>query len=203
MNLNVRVELVTGGVDSTNQSVSLTELPHIIVATPGRLADLLRSTDLRLNKVKFFVMDEADRLLDRDDGDFTDDLATIIEKLPKSEKRQTLMYSATLSETITEAREQASTAPFFWQSEELAGKDDDIVIMPEKLEQKYVLVPEDVKDGYLIHLVKLLIEERLEEKEQIIIFSRTCKSVQVNGASFKENEFIFAEDGSLNFLKMS
>jgi len=181
VNLNVRVELVTGGVDSTNQSVSLTELPHIIVATPGRLADLLRSTDLRLNKVKFFVMDEADRLLDRDDGDFTDDLATIIEKLPSSEKRQTLMYSATLSETITEAREQASTAPFFWQSEELAGKDDDVVIMPEKLEQKYVLVPEDVKDGYLIHMVKLLIEERLEEKEQIIIFSRTCKSVQVLG----------------------
>jgi len=179
VNLNVRVELVTGGVDSTNQSVSLTELPHIIVATPGRLADLLRSTDLRLNKVKFFVMDEADRLLDRDDGDFTDDLATIIEKLPSSEKRQTLMYSATLSETITEARQQASTAPFFWQSEELAGKDDDVVIMPEKLEQKYVLVPEDVKDGYLIHMVKLLIEERLEEKEQIIIFSRTCKSVQV------------------------
>jgi len=181
VNLNVRVELVTGGVDSTNQSVSLTELPHIIVATPGRLADLLRSTDLRLNKVKFFVMDEADRLLDRDDGDFTDDLATIIEKLPSSEKRQTLMYSATLSETITEAREQASTAPFFWQSEELAGKTDDVVIMPEKLEQKYVLVPEDVKDGYLIHMVKLLIEERLEEKEQIIIFSRTCKSVQVLG----------------------
>ena len=182
VNLNVRVELVTGGVDSTNQSVSLTELPHIIVATPGRLADLLRSTDLRLNKVKFFVMDEADRLLDRDDGDFTDDLATIIEKLPSSEKRQTLMYSATLSETITEAREQASTAPFFWQSEELAGKTDDVVIMPEKLEQKYVLVPEDVKDGYLIHMVKLLIEERLEEKEQIIIFSRTCKSVQVRSS---------------------
>lgn len=181
INLNVRVELVTGGVDSTNQSVSLTELPHIIVATPGRLADLLRSTDLRLNKVKFFVMDEADRLLDRDDGDFTDDLATIIEKLPPSEKRQTLMYSATLSETISEAREQASTAPFFWQSEELAGKDNDVVIMPEKLEQKYVLVPEDVKDGYLIHMVKLLIEDTLDEKEQIIIFSRTCKSVQVLG----------------------
>ena len=54
--------------------------------------------------------------------------------------------------------------------------------MPEKLEQKYVLVPEDVKDGYLIHMVKLLIEERLEEKEQIIIFSRTCKSVQVRSS---------------------
>ena len=42
--VNVRVELITGGMDSTTQSVSLTQLPHIIVATPGRLADLLRST---------------------------------------------------------------------------------------------------------------------------------------------------------------
>ena len=85
--------------------------PHVIVATPGRLADLLRSTDLRLNKVKFFVMDEADRLLDRDDGDFTDDIAEIMAKLPPREKRQTLMYSATLSETIEEARSMATTGP--------------------------------------------------------------------------------------------
>ena len=51
-------------------------------------------------------MDEADRLLDREDGDFHDDLQVIIAKLPKS--RQTLMYSATLSETIAEARQHAS-----------------------------------------------------------------------------------------------
>jgi ATP-dependent RNA helicase DDX49/DBP8 len=82
----------------------LADLPHIIVATPGRLADLIGSTDLRLNKTQFLVLDEADRLLDRDDGDFHDDLQVIIEKLPK--ERQTLMFSATLSETIAEARQQ-------------------------------------------------------------------------------------------------
>ena len=49
-NLKVRVELVTGGQDQTKQSVLLSDLPHIIVATPGRLADLIKSTDLRLNK---------------------------------------------------------------------------------------------------------------------------------------------------------
>ena len=54
--------------------------------------------------MKFFVLDEADRLLDREDGDFGDDLAKIVEKLPTN--RQTLMYSATLSETIQEARAQ-------------------------------------------------------------------------------------------------
>jgi len=181
--VNVRVELITGGMDSTTQSVNLTQLPHIIVATPGRLADLLRSTDLSLNKVKFFVMDEADRLLDREDGDFTDDIGEIMAKLPPREKRQTLMYSATLSETIEEARSMATTEPFFWQSEELDKKntDEDVVIMPAKLEQKYIMVPEDVRDSYLVHLIKLLLEERLDEKEQIIVFSRTCKSVQVLG----------------------
>ena len=179
--INVRVELVTGGVDTTSQSMQLTELPHIIVATPGRLADLLRSTELRLNKVKYFVMDEADRLLDREHGDFTEDLSDIMAKLPSSEKRQTLMFSATLSETITEAREQAKTEPFFWQASELENRKDDTVIMPEKLEQKYVMLPEHVRDGYLIHLIKLFLEERLKDKEQIIVFSRTCKSVQVLG----------------------
>ena len=220
--VNVRVELVTGGMDSTAQSVSLTQLPHIIVATPGRLADLLRSTDLRLNKVKFFVMDEADRLLDREDGDFTADLGEIMEKLPPREKRQTLMFSATLSETITEARSCATQEPFFWwvwkklsvqkliiklrQSTELNEKSGDQVIMPAKLSQKYVMVPEDVRDSYLagiefnwtrpcsrafsifqsvnplkVHLIKLLLEEQLGEKEQIVVFSKTCKSVQVLG----------------------
>ena len=128
-------------------------------------------------------MDEADRLLDREDGDYHDDLQIIIQKLPKS--RQTLMYSATLSETIAEAREHASKEPFFWQSAELDEIKDknesqeEIVVMPETLEQKYVLLPEDVRDGYLVHLVKLLLEERMKENEQLIIFSKTCKSVQV------------------------
>jgi len=87
-------------------SLQLSDLPHIIVATPGRLADLIQTTDLRLNKIKFLVFDEADRLLDREDGDFHDDLKVIIDKLPK--ERQTLMFSATLSETISEAKEQAT-----------------------------------------------------------------------------------------------
>ena len=129
--------------------------------------------------MQFLVLDEADRLLDREDGDFHDDLETIIEKLPQT--RQTLMFSATLSETVEDARNQASKEPFFWRATGVDKKstDDDVVVMPDELEQKYVLVPEDVKDGYLVHLVKLLLEERMKETEQMIIFSKTCKSVQV------------------------
>ena len=53
--------------------------------------------------------------------------------------------------------------------------------MPENLEQKYVLVPEDIRDPYLVHMVKLLLEEKMAGNEQLIIFSKTCKSVQVIG----------------------
>lgn len=179
-NMNVRVELVTGGMDQNKQTLMLSEKPHVIVATPGRLAELLSSTNLRLNKVKFFVMDEADRLLDTEDGDFGEDLTKIVEKLP--ENRQTLMYSATLSQTIQQAQAQASKEPFFWQAEELDDAvDSNVVVMPETLEQKYVLVPEDIRDPYLVHMVKLLLEDKMAGNEQLIIFSKTCKSVQVLG----------------------
>ena len=53
--------------------------------------------------------------------------------------------------------------------------------MPENLEQRYVLVPEDIRDPYLVHMVKLLLEEKMAGNEQLIIFSKTCKSVQVIG----------------------
>jgi ATP-dependent RNA helicase DDX49/DBP8 len=76
----------------------------------------------------------------------------------------------------------ASKEPFFWQAEELDDAvDSNVVVMPENLEQKYVLVPEDIRDPYLVHMVKLLLEEKMAGNEQLIIFSKTCKSVQVIG----------------------
>ena len=80
---------------------------------------------------------------------------------------------------FSSSRGQCIVFPIYLKSTE-----SDIVVMPEKLEQKYVMVPEDVKDGYLIHMIKLLIEEKLDEKDQIVVFSRTCKSVQVRFKSF-------------------
>ena len=64
---------------------------------------------------------------------------------------------------------------------ELDEKETTTVVMPAQLEQKYVMVPEDVRDSYLVHMIKLLLEEKLDATAQIIVFSRTCKSVQVLG----------------------
>merc|ERR1712029_353256 len=63
--INIRVAVVVGGVDQVKQGRELQQKPHVVIATPGRLADLLESQDdLSLRQVKYLVLDEADRLLE-------------------------------------------------------------------------------------------------------------------------------------------
>lgn len=70
------------------QGSSLSEKPHVLVSTPGRLADHIDTgTELSLKKIRFLVLDEADRLLE---DNFGEQLATIFNILPK--KRQTLLF---------------------------------------------------------------------------------------------------------------
>ncbi|XP_063692517.1 probable ATP-dependent RNA helicase DDX49 [Bolinopsis microptera] len=105
--INIRVSTVIGGMDMLTQSMELSRSPHIVIATPGRLADHINSGDgLKLGKVKFLVLDEADRLLE---PCFESDLGTIFGSLPK--KRQTLLFSATLTDTIEQLKSMSATAP--------------------------------------------------------------------------------------------
>ena len=93
--LNLRDCVVVGGRDMVMQGKDLSKKPHIVIATPGRLADHLESCDtFSLKKIKFLVLDEADRLVD---GGFDGQLKTIFSSLPPSEQRQTFYFSATLS----------------------------------------------------------------------------------------------------------
>ena len=63
--MNLRQVVVTGGVDTIRQSLDLNERPHVVIATPGRLADHIRmNSTFSLSKVKYLVLDEADRLLE-------------------------------------------------------------------------------------------------------------------------------------------
>src|SRR5262249_24033798 len=74
---------------------------EILVATTGRLRDLVQSTALRLNQVEFLVLDEADRMLDMG---FINDIRKIVTKLPA--KSQTLFFSATMPKDIAELASQ-------------------------------------------------------------------------------------------------
>ncbi len=93
--LRLRVALIYGGVSQVNQVRNLKRGAHIIVATPGRLLDLMNQGHIALNYLKVFVLDEADQMLNMG---FLPDLKRIISKLP--EKRQSLFFSATLPPTI-------------------------------------------------------------------------------------------------------
>ncbi len=93
-------------------------MPHIIVATPGRLADLLKSGScpIRLNNVAFVVLDEADRLLD---ASMAPDLDVILAALPPAgPRRRTLLFSATITKSVSRIDDLALEHPFRWEATE-------------------------------------------------------------------------------------
>jgi ATP-dependent RNA helicase DDX49/DBP8 len=104
--LSLKLTTVLGGKSQVTQAVSLSHRPHIVVATPGRLADLIMSSsgdDLigGFKRCKFLVLDEADRLLE---ATFAEDLSICMDILPKaSQGRQTLLFTATITNDIREA----------------------------------------------------------------------------------------------------
>ncbi|OYW85186.1 hypothetical protein B7Z17_02765 [Candidatus Saccharibacteria bacterium 32-49-10] len=87
--------LVVGGTDINRQIRELKRGQHVIIGTPGRLRDLMNRGQIDLSKVACLVLDEADRMLDMG---FVNDIRSIIQDLP--EKRQTLFFSATITQSI-------------------------------------------------------------------------------------------------------
>jgi ATP-dependent RNA helicase RhlE len=95
--LGINTTLAIGGVPMGRQVRALMNGVDVLVATPGRLLDLVQSNALRLNQVGFLVLDEADRMLDMG---FIHDIRKIVAKLPT--ERQTLFFSATMPQQIAE-----------------------------------------------------------------------------------------------------
>ncbi|PWN95818.1 DEAD-domain-containing protein [Tilletiopsis washingtonensis] len=144
----LRVQLVQGGVDMMRQAHELAARPHIVVATPGRLADLLGNADAQvLGRCKFVVLDEADRLLT---PTFSDALAAIFAALPPAALRQTLLFSATLTPEI----EALATRPRGADERPLEVlKIEGSTTTPPQLEQLYIFVPSHMREPYLFHLL--------------------------------------------------
>ena len=100
---------VFGGMDYEKQKKQLTNAEvDIIVATPGRLLDFQRRGDLNLKKVEVMIIDEADRMLDMG---FIPDVRKIVYSTPNKDKRQTLLFSATLTREVTRLAEQWTRDP--------------------------------------------------------------------------------------------
>ena len=94
--LKLKSVVILGGVPAGAQMRALRNKPDIVVATPGRLLDLMSQGHVKLDQVEMLVLDEADRMLDMG---FVHDVRKIVGTLPK--KRQTMLFSATLSKEIT------------------------------------------------------------------------------------------------------
>uniref|UniRef100_A0A7N6F9P4 Probable ATP-dependent RNA helicase DDX49 n=1 Tax=Anabas testudineus TaxID=64144 RepID=A0A7N6F9P4_ANATE len=175
--LGLRDCIIVGGMDMVAQALELSNQPHVVVATPGRLADHIRSSNtFSMSRIKFLILDEADRLLEQGCTDFTKDLEVIMGILPA--KRQTLLFSATLTDTLQELKNIAMNKPFFWESKTRTV---------EELDQRYILTPEKVKDAYLIHLIQTFTDEH--DDWSIIIFTNTCKNCQILTMMLREFNF--------------
>ena len=168
--LRVNICVVLGGCDMMKQAAELARRPHIIVATPGRLVDLLRSSPdcLDLKKLRYCVLDEADRLLDPQSTFQTlKEIPTIIESIEKAKKAQMLLFSATLTESVQEFLKIRNRDAFIFRSNDAYGTVESIV-------QKYLLVPSKVRDCYLLHLL----QNDLKNKT-MIIFVGKCLTAEL------------------------
>ena len=106
---DLRSLAIYGGMDYERQKREVTAAPvDLLVATPGRLLDFVRSRVVDLSKVDTLVIDEADRMLDMG---FIPDVRSIINRLPPKDKRCTMLYSATLDDAVMRLASQWMEAP--------------------------------------------------------------------------------------------
>ncbi|MFK7087709.1 DEAD/DEAH box helicase [Chromobacterium violaceum] len=117
----LKVAVVYGGVSINPQMMALRGGADIVVATPGRLLDLLDHNALRLSAVKTLVLDEADRLLDLG---FADELGSVLDRLPPA--RQNLLFSATFPPAVRALAEKLLKQPLRIDIEHAAATAPDI-----------------------------------------------------------------------------
>lgn len=135
---------VLGGTDYQKQQRQLTEQKvDIVVATPGRLLDFKRQKYVQLDKVEILVIDEADRMLDMG---FIPDVRQIVFSTPAKEKRQTLLFSATLTPEVTNLSSQ-------WTRDPLIVEIEPEQVVTETVRQDVYLVTRDEKFPLLYNLV--------------------------------------------------
>lgn len=151
---NIRHAVIFGGVKQAAQVRQLKAGADILVATSGRLLDLMSQGIIKLDAIRYFVLDEADRMLDMG---FIHDIKRILLKLPK--KRQTLFFSATMPNSIAKLSKSMLSNPVRIQVEPTSSI--------ETIEQVVYSVEKNDKKDLLINIL------RENKSESVLIFSRT------------------------------
>jgi len=179
--LPIKVGSFYGGVGYTQQEKLLRENVRVMVGTPGRVLDLNKSGRMNLMDIAFLVLDEADRMFDMG---FYPDLRKLIRVVPPADRRQTMLFSATLNAWVKNLAWEYTSKPF-----EIEIKPT--VVTVEEVDQILYHVPSEEKMKLLLGIL-----ER-ERPETAIIFCNTkryteiiAKRLQMNGF---ECEFIIGD----------
>ncbi|EGG04388.1 uncharacterized protein MELLADRAFT_53003 [Melampsora larici-populina 98AG31] len=178
--------VIVGGIEMTSQAIELRKRPHVIIATPGRLVDHLKSSNGEignwdLRRCKFLVLDEADRMLT---STFADPLAYLINHhLPPPSQRQTLLFTATLTEPVLALANKDPPPGKLKPVVHLCGSRG--INLPENLRQLYSFVPSQVKETYLYYL--LLNLNQLTDIPQTIIFVSKPRTAEMLKLAFNSD----------------
>ncbi|CAE7867876.1 Ddx47 [Symbiodinium sp. KB8] len=140
--IGLKCAVIVGGVDMMTQAVALGRRPHVVIATPGRLVDHLENTKgFNLKTVKYFILDEADRMLSMD---FEDAINTVLEAIPRD--RRTYLYSATMTSKVVKLQKACLKNPI---KVEVSSKYQTV----KTLLQQYVFIPFKYKEVYLTYIL--------------------------------------------------
>jgi len=153
--VHLRTTLVYGGASAKPQIKSMLSGVDILIATPGRLLDLVEQGHINLRHVEYLVLDEADRMLDMG---FIRDIQKILRYLPT--ERQTVLFSATMPKSVERLANSVSRNPVRIEVAPAATT-------AEKIEQHVLMVPKARKRDLLAHVLK---DQAIE---RVLVFTRT------------------------------
>ncbi len=165
----LKIAAVYGGV-SIGPQINELEEADIVVGTPGRILDHISRRTINLEKIKFLVLDEADRMLDMG---FYKDVSSIIETCPK--ERQTFLFSATISHDISTIAKKYLHSPIEVSVESYVD--------PSKLEQVFYEVQSSEKFSLLVHLLKE------EHSKLVMVFCNTKRNADFIGHNLRRYGF--------------
>jgi len=151
----LKADVIFGGVSQHTQTLGLRNGTDILIATPGRLLDLMNQGHIYLDHLQFFVLDEADRMLDMG---FINDIRKIIRELPQ--EKQTLFFSATMPPEIAKLAGSLLRNPIKVEVTPVSST-------VEKIEQSVFFVNKPDKGDLLVHLL------RTGNITRALIFTRT------------------------------
>lgn len=180
---SLKTVLVVGGTDMRPQAIALSQRPHVVVATPGRLADHIlnsgRDTLAGLCRTQVVVLDEADRLLNASGpGSMLPDVDVCLSGLPPSTQRATLLFTATVTPEVRALKSlpRPQDRPSIFVSEINAENNTPQALLPPKLKQTYLQVPLTHKDAFLHALLSV---PSIADLPSIIVFCNRTRTADL------------------------